>query len=66
MSLPSGPRGVMVAHLLASQRGQLFFKLFRPLVKCSISTLGELSGQGSLMTEGVVDKPVEFRELDGM
>jgi len=43
---------------------KLFFKPFRPLVKCS-STPGELSGQGSLNTQGV-DRPVEFRELGGM
>jgi len=44
----------------------LFIKLFRPLVKCSNSTPRKLSGQGSLKTEGVVDRPVEFRELGGM
>jgi len=35
-------------------------------VRCSCSTPRELSGQESLMTEGVVDRPVEFRELGGM
>jgi len=45
---------------------KLFYKLFRPLVKCSSCTLRELSGQGSLKTEGVVDRPVEFRQLGGM
>jgi len=47
--------------------GQLFFKLLRPLVKfSSSSTSRELRGQRSLKTEGVVDKPVKFRELGGM
>jgi len=35
-------------------------------VKSSSSTLRELSGQGSLITEELVDRPVEFRELDEM
>jgi len=46
--------------------GQLFFKLFWPLVKCSKSTPRELNSQERLMTEGVVDRPVEFRELGGI
>jgi len=42
-----------------------FYKLFRHLVKYS-STPRELSGQGTLKTEGVVNRPVEFRKLGGM
>jgi len=40
----------------------IIFKLFRSLMECSTSR--ELSGQGSLKTEGVVDRPVKFMHAE--
>jgi len=56
----SGDKIILQAKVL---RGS--YKLFGPFAKCS-STLRELIGQGSLKTEGVVDRPMEFRELSKM
>jgi len=46
--------------------GQLFYKPFWPSVKFSSSTLRELSGQGSLITEGVAEKPRFVPQTSGL